>query len=95
MKTMKEVICDHLKSVGAEGLCHPDSDCGCDIKDLFPCDHCPDECVPALRYIVTAEDKTEGRFYCLEYDIGDTIYIEMDPPNAKDQTAGALPVREA
>lgn len=56
MKTMREVIIDHLTAIGSEGLCNTGHQCGCDIKDLFCCGNCPDKCVPALRHTVTKED---------------------------------------
>ncbi len=80
MKTIKQIIIDHLESIGAEGLCDPENQCGCDIKDLFPCDNCQGDCVPSTRHVVTKEDLED-----LEYDdnsfgecvVGDTVYRVM------------------
>ena len=44
--TIKQKIQQWLGELGADGLCS-EEDCGCSISGLFPCDSCPDECVPA------------------------------------------------
>lgn len=46
MKTVKQILLDHLKSIGADGLCG--EDCGCGIDNLAPSgDLCCMDCVPA------------------------------------------------
>jgi len=32
-----EIVKAWLKDNGYDGLCHPDSECGCHIDDLMPC----------------------------------------------------------
>ena len=80
MKTIKSIIIEHLESVGAGGLSCPDIDCGCDIKDLFPCNHCDGDCVPAAMVIVTNEDIEVGRYSLEDYSPGDKIYIPICKP---------------
>jgi hypothetical protein len=73
MKTIKQIITDHLKSIGADGLCC--TGCGCGIDDLFPCDCTPIYCRPAKAEKFDPElhgDIPEG-----EFEKGDTIFIEM------------------
>ncbi len=45
MPNVKEIITDHLISIGADGLCG--KDCGCRIGNLFPEESCDGTCVPA------------------------------------------------
>ena len=37
MKTVIEIVREHLVSVGADGLVCPDAECGCKLDDLAPC----------------------------------------------------------
>ena len=84
-KTMSEVIIDHLTAIGAEGLCDPENQCGCDIKDLFCCGNCPDECVPALRHTITQEDlEDENQNFC-DPEVGDTVYRVMTEPKSSEK----------
>lgn len=36
MKCAREIVADHLKSIGADGLCHPDCCGGCQLPDVIP-----------------------------------------------------------
>ena len=45
--TVREIIAEHLKKIGATGLCY--ESCGCQLPDLVPCDGDCMECVPAVR----------------------------------------------
>jgi len=42
--TVKEIIVKYLKENGYDGLCHVDSECGCEISDLIPCSELNDSC---------------------------------------------------
>ena len=75
---VKQIIIEHLKSIGADGLCT--DDCGCGIDDLAPCEcWCPD-CVPARK---TIADEA-GEFH----DIGDTVYTPLEPGEGREETYG-------
>jgi hypothetical protein len=77
---MHEVIIDHLTAIGADGLCNTDHQCGCDIKDLFCCRNCPEECLPAMRHKITQEDlEDENQNFC-DLEVGDTFYRVMTEP---------------
>ena len=49
MTTVKTIVSDWLKANGYDGLACPKAECGCEIRDLFPCDCSPDTCQPAYR----------------------------------------------
>ena len=81
---VKQIIIEHLKSIGADGLCT--DDCGCGIDDLAPCEQwCPD-CVPARK---TIADEA-GEFH----DIGDTIYVPLEPGDPDGPNDKTAPLRE-
>jgi hypothetical protein len=44
---VQEIVWEHLKRVGATGLCN--ESCGCEAPDLMPCYDCTRTCVPAVR----------------------------------------------
>lgn len=46
--TIIEIVKQHLKAVGADGLCAP-SECGCELSDLAPCGGLPSDCVPGWK----------------------------------------------
>lgn len=54
----KEIIIEKLKALGADGLCG--DDCGCGIDNLFPCDSCCLDCVPAKKAVLCYEDECDG-----------------------------------
>ena len=83
MKTIREVIINHLTAIGADGLCDPENQCGCGIKELFPCDNCQGQCVPALRHTITQEDfEDENQNFC-DPEVGDIVYRVMTKPKHK------------
>lgn len=47
--TVESIVRKALVEMGADGLCHPDSECGCDVNDLAPCGDLGSECQPAYR----------------------------------------------
>ena len=79
MKNMKQVITEYIKSVGADGLCNPDLQCGCSIDDVCCCESNPSYCVPAKSHIVTQADLEDDRLSLCDPEIGDTVYIAMNP----------------
>lgn len=57
MKTVSDIMTDYLKANGFDGLVG--DDCGCQLGDLFPCDCCSRNCLPARKF--TWETMTEGQ----------------------------------
>lgn len=52
MMNAKDIIQKALREMGADGLCNPDEECGCDIDDLAPCECVNlDECRAAKKMI--------------------------------------------
>ena len=48
--TVKDIIADYLKSRGFDGLCHPGTECGCELDDLIgPCEGAQWDCRPAYK----------------------------------------------
>jgi hypothetical protein len=45
--TTIEMIREWLIMHGAHGLCHPDTECGCHLEDLMPCESPCSECEAA------------------------------------------------
>lgn len=45
----KQIIIEHLKSIGADGLCW--LKCGCGVDNLITCKADPSECAPAIAHI--------------------------------------------
>jgi len=52
---VREITEEHLKRVGAEGLCC--EGCGCWMPDLMPCGELSCECAPAVR--IKCDDECE------------------------------------
>jgi len=48
MTTVRQIIASYLFAGGFDGLAG--DECGCNKTDLFPCDACPDQCVPGYRW---------------------------------------------
>ena len=49
MKTCKEIIVEYCKSIGADGLCDPDNECGCELEDICLASNDFSQCLPAKR----------------------------------------------
>ena len=75
MTTIREIIQAHLRQIGADGLCHPDGDCGCGLDELFGgCGMSfgnPLYCLPAKKVIALEDGDIHLK--------GDEIYEEMRP----------------
>lgn len=56
--TVREIIKRWLGDNGYDGLCHPESECGCRLSDLAPCCEAIDDCEPAHE--VMMPDDPEG-----------------------------------
>jgi hypothetical protein len=58
--TVKDIIIEKIKQIGADGLCNIESDCGCGLDDLMPCnDQFIYDCEPAIK-------KDDGLFYAMD-----------------------------
>lgn len=64
-----DIIKDYLISIGADGLCNPDLECGCSINELFLCDSCFDQCETAKKTI--CEDEKDEWY-------GEEIFVPFD-----------------
>ena len=58
MKTVKDILTEHLKAIGADGLAG--DDCGCGFDDFMPCYSGCGECVPARKEIAPEDHKLSG-----------------------------------
>lgn len=72
----KEIVIEWLKQHGADGLCEPDTECGCGLEDFAPCGDGPyPHCKPAKAATLGDGD------YVGDAGPGDTAYFVM--PNAE------------
>ncbi len=70
--TVKDIIIEGLKDMGADGLCNIDFDCGCGLDDLEPCSNINiNECVPARKILA----QTPGSYFPPHVEI---MYIPME-----------------
>lgn len=74
VKQVRDIIIDHLTSVGADGLAG--EECGCGLDDLAPCQGCCLDCEPARRATATS---AEAIAYGCEP--GDEIYLALSNGN--------------
>jgi hypothetical protein len=56
-----------LTEMGAQGLCNPDIECGCDLDDLAPCDSLNLQECKAAKKVLSEPDSEEMANYGLEY----------------------------
>lgn len=61
------MIKQYLESMGADGLCNPDEECGCDLDDLAPCDCLNLEECKAARKMKAEPDSRESIDFGEEY----------------------------
>jgi len=47
--TVKEIVRNYLQARNYDGLCNPDTGCGCVLSDFAPCDCECLECLAAVR----------------------------------------------
>jgi hypothetical protein len=73
MKTVEQIIIDHLKAIGADGLCC--TGCGCGVDSLFPCDCSPIYCKPAK--VEKFDPELHGDIPEGEFEKGDAIFVEI------------------
>jgi hypothetical protein len=70
MKTVAGILTEHLKAIGADGLCYPSEECGCGIDELIVCGWNFGDCVPARRVVAPEGHESEG----------EEIYVPMEAP---------------
>jgi hypothetical protein len=63
----REMLQEALRLLGADGLCNPDAECGCDIDDLAPCEACNLTECRAAKKMKSEPDSHEMDVYGLEY----------------------------
>jgi hypothetical protein len=56
-----ELIAIQLRQIGADGLCN--SECGCGLGDLAPCNDYMGDCVPAIAVKTWDEEGERERGY--------------------------------
>lgn len=88
MKTMKQVIEDHLRHVGADGLFNQDMICGCGLGDLIPCGCDCSDCVPATNHVVTQADLEDESLNLCDPEIGDIVYFAMKDKHKTSEKRG-------
>jgi hypothetical protein len=76
MKTVIEIITDHLKSIGADGLAC--DGCGCFIDNLCACERFSfgSDCLPGVKHVVTKEDHEADNYR--ECEIGEVVCVPME-----------------
>lgn len=57
MKTILEIVAEHLRDGGFGGLVQGDAQCGCELSDLNPCGETFATCKPAYKHY----DPRQGR----------------------------------
>lgn len=76
--TVLESITQGLRQIGADGLCHTSTRCGCGLDDLAPCREWIGDCVPA-KGISVAEALILGVKVEYEEDYPESvIYIPLN-----------------
>ncbi len=64
-----DIVINHLRNHGYDGLCHPDNECGCGLNDFAPCGDGPyPDCQSAK-----ARKLKEGE-YAGDAEVGDIVY---------------------
>jgi hypothetical protein len=59
--TALEILKNQLRQMGADGLCN--SECGCGLGDLAPCNDYIGDCVPAIAVKTWDEEGERERGY--------------------------------
>jgi hypothetical protein len=74
----KEIVCEYLEKIGADGLCNADNKCGCYKSDICLGDQFWEDCEPAYAYEANSEDCEElgwdyngAIFFAVNADAGD------------------------
>jgi len=51
-----EIVKEHLRQNGFDGLCHNETECGCHLNDFHICGENFADCVPAYRHALPKGD---------------------------------------
>jgi len=74
--TIREIITEHLKANGFDGLCNPYGDCGCLLGDLMPCDEPDvDECQPGYKGPPTPDGGTWAVYLAKQADYARSVTL--------------------
>jgi hypothetical protein len=50
-----KIVKEYLSSNGYDGLCEPDYECGCELKDLMPCGQPYPGCMAGYKFTAKPE----------------------------------------
>jgi hypothetical protein len=85
-KTIREVIIEHVKSVGGDGLCNPGETCGCGIDRLNLCEYMNiDDCQPARLTLCAECELAEDCTYKDEADGQCFLMVQPDSIGRKHE----------
>ena len=73
--TVLEILKTYLFEQNFDGLCN--DNCGCELKDLAPCDQIKDDCKAAYKHI--RPDCSHCENSCESKDIGEPCFKEDKP----------------
>ena len=62
--TVLEIVKKYLEDNRIDGLCYTETECGCDVSDLAPCDCITLECQTAKKIMCKSEDCSDCEFCC-------------------------------
>lgn len=48
--TLKKIVKFWLEQNGYDGLCEPDTECGCGVSDFMPCEEPNTKCIAAYKW---------------------------------------------
>lgn len=74
MKTVIDLVKDHLQQNGYDGLALPDGECGCQLRDFQPCGEDFGQCRPAYQGV-----DQDGHW---------VMYLSMEDAEASTQNIG-------
>lgn len=69
--TVREIVEKYLEENKYDGLCNCDSECGCCLDDLMPCEEGINECQAGYKIMVT--EKNQEDFY--DAEVGDWVIV--------------------
>ena len=79
MVTLRDIVIDALKKMGADGVCNLTFHCFCRLNNLgVPCGFNPLRlsCAPAKKKIATTKDVANKEHWNIK--VGDEIFVRME-----------------